>query len=77
MEHIPEGPTVRLMQEVARKHQMVMIVPIYEEEITGLYYNTAAVIDADGTYLGSESARVESISSRSAVSRSTCSRPTS
>lgn len=52
VEHIPEGPTVRLMQEVARKHQMVMIVPIYEEEITGLYYNTAAVIDADGTYLG-------------------------
>ena len=31
---------------------MVMVVPIYEEEITGVYYNTAAVIDADGTYLG-------------------------
>ena len=31
---------------------MVIIVPIYEEEITGIYYNTAAVIDADGTYLG-------------------------
>src|SRR5207248_10886803 len=46
------GPTVRLMQEVAKSHQMVIVVPIYEEEITGLYYNTAAVIDADGKYLG-------------------------
>jgi N-carbamoylputrescine amidase len=31
---------------------MVIVVPIYEEEMTGVYYNTAAVIDADGTYLG-------------------------
>ncbi len=40
------------MQEAAKKHGMVIIVPIYEEEITGVYYNTAAVIDADGRYLG-------------------------
>lgn len=52
VEKVPEGPTVRLMQEVAKKHGMVIIVPIYEEEITGIYYNTAAVIDADGKYLG-------------------------
>ena len=52
VEKIPDGPTVKLMQEVARKHGMVVIVPIYEEEITGIYYNTAAVIDADGKYLG-------------------------
>jgi len=52
VEQIPHGPTVKLMQEVARKHGMVVIVPIYEEEITGVYYNTAAVIDADGKYLG-------------------------
>ena len=52
VEKIPDGPTVTLMQEVARKHGMVVIVPIYEEEITGVYYNTAAVIDADGKYLG-------------------------
>jgi N-carbamoylputrescine amidase len=52
VEKIPEGPTTRLMQETAKKHNMVIIVPIYEEEITGIYYNTAAVIDADGTYLG-------------------------
>jgi N-carbamoylputrescine amidase len=51
-ERIPEGPTIKLMQKIAAKHDMVMIVPIYEEEMTGLYYNTAAVIDADGKYLG-------------------------
>jgi len=52
VEKIPDGPTVRLMQDVAKQHGMVIIVPIYEEEITGVYYNTAAVIDADGKYLG-------------------------
>src|SRR2546427_3893632 len=52
VEKIPDGPTTKLMQETAKKHNMVIIVPIYEEEITGIYYNTAAVIDADGTYLG-------------------------
>jgi beta-ureidopropionase len=52
VEKIPEGPTVKLMRDVARERQMVIIVPIYEEEITGIYYNTAAVIDADGEYLG-------------------------
>ncbi len=52
VEKIPEGPTTRLMQEYAKKHSMVIVVPIYEEEQTGIYYNTAAVIDADGTYLG-------------------------
>ncbi|MDP2039136.1 MAG: nitrilase-related carbon-nitrogen hydrolase, partial [Ignavibacteria bacterium] len=50
VESIPEGPTVKLMQEVAKKHSMVIVVPIYEEEIQGVYYNTAAVIDADGKY---------------------------
>ena len=40
------------MMEMAKKHKMVIIVPIYEEEMPGVYYNTAAVIDADGTYLG-------------------------
>jgi N-carbamoylputrescine amidase len=51
-EAIPDGPTVTLMQELAAKHAMVIVVPIYEEEITGVYYNAAAVIDADGRYLG-------------------------
>jgi N-carbamoylputrescine amidase len=52
VERVPDGPTVKLMQDVAKQHSMVLIVPIYEEEQTGIYYNTAAVIDADGTYLG-------------------------
>lgn len=51
-EKIPQGPTIQLMMEQAKKHSMVMVVPIYEEELTGVYYNTAAVIDADGRYLG-------------------------
>ena len=52
VERIPDGPTIQTMQAIAKKHGMVMIVPIYEEEITGIYYNAAAVIDADGKYLG-------------------------
>lgn len=51
-ENIPDGPTIKLMIEQAKRYSMVLIVPIYEEEITGVYYNTAAVIDADGTYIG-------------------------
>ncbi|HEY9228031.1 MAG TPA: nitrilase-related carbon-nitrogen hydrolase, partial [Gemmatimonadaceae bacterium] len=51
-ERIPDGPTTKLMQEIAKRHQMVIVVPLYEEESTGVYYNTAAVIDADGSYLG-------------------------
>src|SRR6185369_15294296 len=45
------GPTVELMQEQAKKYSMVMVVPLYEREMAGVYYNTAAVIDADGKYL--------------------------
>ncbi len=51
-EAIPEGPTTKIMSEYAKKYNMVIVVPIYEEHMTGVYYNTAAVIDADGTYLG-------------------------
>jgi N-carbamoylputrescine amidase len=46
------GPTVEALQPLARKHAMVIVAPVYEREQAGLYYNTAAVIDADGTYLG-------------------------
>lgn len=52
VEPIPDGPTTKLMQDVAKQYGMVLVVPIYEEEQTGIYYNSAAVIDADGTYLG-------------------------
>ncbi len=51
-ERIPDGPTTKLMQEVAKKYGMVLVVPMYEEDITGVYFNTTAVIDADGKYLG-------------------------
>jgi N-carbamoylputrescine amidase len=46
------GPTVEQLSDIAKKYAMVIVVPIYEREMAGVYYNTAAVIDADGTYLG-------------------------
>jgi N-carbamoylputrescine amidase len=51
-EPVPDGPTVRRMQDLARDLRMVIVVPVYEVEQQGFYYNTAAVIDADGSYLG-------------------------
>ena len=51
-EAVPDGPTITRMKDVAKKHNMALIVPVYEQEHTGVYYNTAAVIDADGSYLG-------------------------
>ncbi len=51
-EPIPDGPTTKLMQQLAKKYNMVIIVPIYEEAMSGVYYNSAAIIDADGRYLG-------------------------
>lgn len=51
-EPVPDGPTIRLMQDEARRHHIALIVPIYELEQAGVYYNTAAVIHNDGTYLG-------------------------
>ncbi len=46
------GPTTERMQAYAKKYQMAMIVPVYEREQAGVYYNAAAVLDADGSYLG-------------------------
>ena len=46
------GPTVEALVPYAKKYEMVMIIPVYEQEQPGVYYNTAAVVDADGTYLG-------------------------
>jgi N-carbamoylputrescine amidase len=50
-ESIP-GPTTELMQALAEETRMVLVAPIYEMEQEGVFYNTAIVIDADGTYLG-------------------------
>jgi beta-ureidopropionase len=51
-ERVPDGPTIQRFCEVAKKHGIVLVASVYEEEQTGVYYNTAAVIDADGSYLG-------------------------
>ena len=46
------GPTVAALAPIAAKYQMAMVVPLYEREQAGIYYNTAAILDADGSYLG-------------------------
>ena len=46
------GPTVEALIPYAKKYEMVLIIPVYEEEQPGVFYNCAAVVDADGTYLG-------------------------
>ena len=51
-EYIPDGPTTQRFQALAKELGMVMVLPMYEIEQPGVYYNTAAVIDADGSYLG-------------------------
>jgi N-carbamoylputrescine amidase len=49
---IPGSPLVERMQKLAAETRMVLIAPMYEQDGAGIYYNTAAVIDADGSYLG-------------------------
>jgi beta-ureidopropionase len=51
-EPMPDGETTQLMIGLARETGMVLVLPLFEIEDQGHYYNTAAVIDADGTYLG-------------------------
>ncbi|MGH9659846.1 MAG: nitrilase-related carbon-nitrogen hydrolase [Bryobacteraceae bacterium] len=51
-EEVPGGETIRLMQDVARDRNVALIVPVYEREQEGIFYNTAAVVAADGRYLG-------------------------
>lgn len=50
-ESIP-GPTTERFQAIAKELGMVMVLPMYEQEQPGFLYNTAAVLDADGSYLG-------------------------
>jgi beta-ureidopropionase len=50
-ESVP-GPTTERFAALAQELGMVMVLPVYEQEQPGVLYNTAAVIDADGTYLG-------------------------
>ncbi len=51
-EPVPEGPTLEAVAEAARRHGMVVIAPVFERVRAGVFYNTAAVYDADGSYLG-------------------------
>src|SRR5512147_1486537 len=46
------GPTCEKLAAIGKKYRMAMVIPVYEREQAGVYYNTAAVYDADGTYLG-------------------------
>src|SRR5258708_9056953 len=50
-ERAPTGPTISRMQKLAKQHRMVLVVPIYEVEMAGVYYNTPAVIAADRRHL--------------------------
>ena len=47
-----DGPIVQKMQALAKQHHMVLIVPFYEQADVGVYYNTAVVIENDGTVVG-------------------------
>jgi beta-ureidopropionase len=51
-EPVPDGPTIQRMQALAKETQMVLVIPVYEKADAGFLYNTAAVIERDGTYLG-------------------------
>ncbi len=46
------GPTTDAVAKIAAKYKMAVVVPVYEREMAGFLYNTAAVYDADGSYLG-------------------------
>jgi len=50
-EEIP-GPTTDKLCEFAREHQVVLVASLFERRSAGLYHNTAAIIDADGSFLG-------------------------
>ena len=50
-ESIP-GPSTAAFQKLARKHEVVIIASLFEKRASGLYHNTAVIIDADGSLLG-------------------------
>ncbi len=51
-ERIPDGPSTKAFQALARKHRVVVIASLFEKRASGLYHNTAVIIDADGKVLG-------------------------
>lgn len=50
-ESIP-GPTTRALSEVARRHEVVIVAPLFEKRAEGIYHNTAVVLDSDGSLAG-------------------------
>ena len=50
-ESIP-GPTTEIFQKIAKERKVVLILSLFEKRAPGLYHNTAAIIDADGTFMG-------------------------
>jgi len=51
-EAIPGGPSIVAFQKLAKKHGVVVIASLFEKRASGLYHNTAVIIDADGSVLG-------------------------
>lgn len=51
-ESIPDGPSVQALKPVAARLGVVIIASLFEKRTAGVYHNTVAVIDADGSYLG-------------------------
>src|ERR1035437_6788887 len=51
-EAVPEGPTVQRFMALAKELNIVVVLPVYEKVQEGVLYSPAAVIDADGSYLG-------------------------
>lgn len=51
-EPVPDGPTTQLIRKLARELHIAVVLPVYEVEADGIYYNTAAVIQNNGDYLG-------------------------
>ena len=51
-EAVPDGPTTQLIRKLARELHIAVVLPVYEVEADGIYYNTAAVIQNNGDYLG-------------------------
>ena len=74
-ESVP-GPTTERFSTLAKELGIVIVLPVYEEDQPGVLYNTAAVIDADGSYLAS-TASTTSRTFRSSGRSSTSARATS
>jgi len=47
-----DGPSAQALATVAKQHGVVVVVPIFERRATGLYHNSAVILDADGSVAG-------------------------